>query len=952
MPVRNKIYIFTIAVVTVLLFFSIHAESQRKRITVSRIKGGGDTVSPDSVRERTRRLDLVPISDISNLTLDTIAVTPDTIIAAIVNDTIKGDSISEPIPQKDSPLTNVVKYTAKDSMVFSKGNMAYMFGNSRVNYEDIQLDADEIRMALDSSTVYAIGRPDTSGDIIGNPIFKDPSGEYESETMKYNFKSKKGYITNVVTQQGEGYLVGGRTKKNDDGDFYLCEGKYTTCDNHDHPHFYMQLTKAKMRPGKNVVTGPAYMVMGGVPLPLAIPFGFFPFTSKYSSGIIMPTIGEESARGFYLRNGGYYFAISDNIDLALTGEIYTKGSWGLQGQSAYVKRYKFSGYVNASYLTTILGDKGMPDYQKQTNFKLIWQHRQDQKANPNMSFSASVNFSTSGYDRNSLNTYYNASEFTQNTKSSTVNFTYTFPNAPVSLSSTANITQRTKDSTLAVSFPDFTVNVNRIYPFKRKKPVGKERWYEKISFNYTGIFRNTITTKQDLFFKSSLLKDWQNGMQHNIPVSATFSAFKYLNITPSFSFTDRMYTNRIMKQWDPRASAVVNDTLYGFYNVYNYSGSVTLQTKLYGFFQPLKWMGGKKIKMIRHVFTPNVSVTGAPDFGASRFGFWQRYTQINSDGSVREVRYSPFSNGIFGTAPQGKQGTVNFGINNNIEMKVNSDRDTTGVRKISLIENLSANWGYNMAADSMNWSNINMGVLIRLFKNFNLQANFTFDTYTYQLNSYGNPVRVNVPRWKVGKGLGRLSSTGTSFSYTFNNSTFQKLFKKDKDKKEETNTNTRSNGEPIVDLEELAAVQAELKAKQKEDGDKDDGPEMKNGYMVWKIPWSLSVNYSINYGYGTFNKEKLEYNGKITQNLSFSGNIQPTKNWIFTFSTSYDFDAKRLAYMSCGITRDLHCWSMSCDFVPVGPYQSYNFHISVKSSLLRDLKYEKSSSPYNTENWY
>ena len=962
MPLRNKIYILTIALVTTLLLINIHAASMNMYaryeepldMTDTVQAGTADTSAAAEVPSRGGLSAVAVPSDTSGKspqfpTPDTLLALTDSTIAAA--DSLQQDSVPPPVPQKESAITDIVAYTARDSMVFSNSNMAYMYGNSSVTYQDIQLDADEIRMNLDSSTVYAVGRPDTAGEVIGNPVFKDKSGEYEAETMKYNFKSKKGFITNVVTQQGEGYLVGGQTKKDAEGNFNLSNGKYTTCDKHDDPHFYIQLTKAKMRPGKNVVTGPAYMVLGGVPLPLAIPFGFFPFTDKYSSGVIIPTIGEESSRGFYLRNGGYYFAISDYIDLALTGEIYTKGSWGLQGQSAYTKRYKFSGFLNASYLVTVLGDKGMPDYQKQTNFRLIWQHRQDQKANPNLTFSSSVNFTTSGYDRNSINTYYNASEFTQNTKSSTVNLTYTFPKAPVSISTTASVSQRSNDSTISVSFPDFTVNVNRIYPFKRKKPVGKERWYEKISFSYTGIFRNSITTKQDRFLKSNLIKDWSNGLQHNIPISATFTMFKYLNVTPSFSFTDRMYTNRIMKQWDPRASAVVNDTIYGFYNVYNYSGSVTFQTKLYGFYQPLKWFGGKKIKMIRHVMTPSVSVTGAPDFGAKRYGFWQRYTRVNPDGSLEEVSYSPFSHGLFGTAPQGRQGTVNFSLANNLEMKVNSDRDTTGVRKISLIENLAVNWGYNAAADSLNWSNINMNVLIRLAKNFNLQTNFTFDTYTYQLNSYGNPVRVNIPRWKAGKGLGRLSSTGTSFSYTFNNSTFEKLFNRNKDGKDEPeNTNVRSDGQPIVDLEELAAVRKEMEAESKENGE--GGPEMKNGYMVWKIPWSLSVNYSFSYGYGDFNKEKMEYNGRITQNLSFSGNIQPTKNWVFTFSTSYDFDTKRLAYMSCGVTRDMHCWSMSCDFVPVGPYKSYNFHISVKSSLLQDLKYEKSTSPYDGEDWY
>ena len=937
---RNKFHITVFTLIALLLSISIYAGAQQGN-------KGAEITAPS--------------------TADTITNDSTSLVDILKTDSIKTDSLatdsiaSKPIPPapKKEALEDIVTYTATDSMVLMSGNMAYMFGSSKINYQDIELTAQEIRMDMDSSTVYATGVADTSGNITGTPIFKDPSGEYESETMKYNFKSKRGYITNVKTQQGEGYLIGGKTKKDAVGDFYLANGKYTTCDKHESPHFHLQLTKAKMRPGKNVVTGPAYMVLAGVPLPLAVPFGFFPFTKKYSSGVIFPTIGEEMSRGLYLRNGGYYFAINDCVDLALTGEIYTKGSWGLQGQSIYSKRYKFSGYINASYLTTILGDKGMPDYSKQTNFRFVWQHRQDKKANPNMSFSASVNFTTSGYDRNSLSTYYNASEFTQNTKSSSVNFTYSFPNAPVSISATTNITQRSQDSTIVVSLPDFTVNVSRIYPFKRKKPVGKERWYEKISFSYSGMFRNNITTKQDLLFKSNLIKDWKNGMKHTVPVSATFTVLKYLNVTPSFSFTDRMYTNRIMKQWDPRASAVVNDTIYGFYNVYNYSGSISMQTKLYGFFQPAKWFGGKKIKMIRHVMTPSVSLTGAPDFSQERFGFWQRYTQINKDGTVKEVKYSPFSHNVFGTAPQGTQGTVNFSLSNNLEMKVNSKRDSTGVKKISLIENLGVNWGYNMAADSMNWSNINMNLLLKLAKNFNFQTNFTFDTYTYQLNSYGNPVRVNIPRWKAGKGLGRLSSTGASFSYTFNNDTFKKWFGKkgSEDKDDDSSSPILSDtGEPITNLEELARIkdikQQEKRNRGETQNSNDEENDMKDGYLIWKIPWSLSVNYSINYGYGDFNKEKMEYNGKITQNLSFSGNIQPTKNWTFTFSASYDFDIKRIAYMSCGITRDMHCWSMSCNFVPVGPYKSYDFRISVKSSMLQDLKYEKSSSPYDNEKWY
>ena len=938
MSSRNKIHIIVLTLFCSLLLVNLSAQPKRKSHIRQANPAFADTVTPaDSDKIKS-------ISDTFPALPDTILIRPDSLLKSvdsILVDSVMTDTVQAPPPKK-SPLEDVVKYTANDSIVFLSNNQAYMYGQGVVTYQDIELDADEIRMNMDSSTVFAIGRPDTAGEIVGNPIFKDKSGEYESATMKYNFKSQKGYITNIITQQGEGYLTGGSTKKNKEGDFYLKDGKYTTCDDHECPHFYLQLTKAKMRPKKNIVTGPAYLVLAGVPLPLAIPFGFFPFTEKYSSGIIMPTFGDEMARGFYLRDGGYYFAINDYIDLALTGEIYTKGSWGLNAMSNYVKRYKFSGNFNMGYLVTILGDKGMPDYQKQTNFRLIWSHSQDAKANPNMSFSASVNFTTSGYDRNNLNSYYNATSFTENTKSSTVNMTYNFPNTPFSISATANITQRSKDSTLNVSFPDFTLNMSRVYPFKRKNPVGKEKWYEKISLNYTGLFRNSIETKQNLFFKSSLIKDWRNGMQHTIPVSATFSLFKYLNISPSFNFTDRMYTNRIMQQWDPQSAAVVRDTTYGFYNVFNYSFSVSAQTKLYGFYRPLPFFGGKKIQMIRHVFTPSVSFSAAPDFGSSRYGFWQTYSKIENGKRV-DVKYSPFSHGIFGTAPQGKQGTVSFNVSNNLEMKVNSDRDTTGVRKISLIENLTAGISYNMAADSMNWSNINTSILIKLTKNFNLQASAVFDTYTYQLNEYGNPVRVNIPRWKAGKGLGRLSSTGTSFSYTFSNDTFKK---KSKNNTKETETST--NETPIDNNTE----NTENRENESQEKTEDSGLEMKDGYMGWNVPWSLSVNYSINYGYGTFNKKKMEYNGKITQNLSFSGRIQPTKNWSFNFSASYDFDAKKIAYMNCGITRDMHCWTMSANFIPVGPYKSYNFHISVKSSLLSDLKWDKSGNSYDRLKWY
>lgn len=842
-------------------------------------------------------------------------------------------------------LDNVVDFTAADSMVLIGRNEAYMYGTSNITYGDIKLDANQIMMDMATSTVNAVGVPDSTGEVVGAPVFDDHGTLYESKTMDYNFKTGKGYITNIITQQGEGYLTGGVAKKLDDNTFYTQDGRYTTCDDHEHPHFWLQLTKAKVRPKKDVVTGPAYMVLAGVPLPLAIPFGYFPFSEKYSSGIIFPTFGDDYQRGFYLSNGGYYFAINDNIDMALTGEIYTKGSWGLQARSAYTKRYRYNGSFNISYLKSIYGDKGAPDYSKLTNFQILWNHSQDAKANPNMTLSASVNFSTSGYSRNDLNSYY-SSAFTENTKSSTVNMTYRFPNSKWSLSTTANVSQRTQDSTLTVSFPNITLTMSQLAPFKRKRAVGAEKWYEKIKISYSGVFNNSLTSRQDQFFKKSLIKDWRNGMRHSLPISATFNVFKYFNLTPSLSITDRMYTSKVRRQWDPNASAEVCDTSYSFYNVWDFSSSLSLDTKLYGFYQPLPFLGDK-VKMIRHVFTPTISFSASPDFGSSFFGYYGTYDYPDAQGRMQTRQYSYFPNALFGVPGTGRSGAINVSLANNLEMKVKSDNDSIGEKKISLIENFTVSQSYNFAADSMNWSNINTSIMLRLVKNFNLNLAATWDVYTYQLNEAGNPVRVNIPRFKAGKGLGRLSSTGTSFSYTFNNETFRK-------KKNNNTSKARDKNLDPSEFQEFAETTSDDPLddgtpKPKESGDMTFDSD---GYMQWEVPWSLTLNYSVNYGYGSFNKQKMEYNGRITQNLSFSGNIRPTKNWNFSFSASYNFDTHKLAYMNCNISRDLHCFTMRASFVPVGPYKSYNFHISVKSSLLSDLKYDKRSSLRNGVTWY
>ena len=833
-------------------------------------------------------------------------------------------------------IDHVVKFSSKDSIVLFGRNDLRFYGESEVSYDNMDLKASSIKMNMDSSVVHAVGVPDSVGELQGKPVFTDPSGEYKSKRMAFNFKTKKGIITDIITEQGDGYLTGGITKKHEDDEYHIKNGRYTTCDNHEHPHFYFQITKAKMRPKKNVITGPAYMVLEDLPLPLAVPFAFFPFTNKYSSGVLVPTFGEDYNRGFYLKNGGYYFAINQYVDLALTGEIYTRGSWGVSLQSNYAKRYKFSGHLSASFLTTVNGDKGDRDYSKMKNFSVAWTHTQDSKSNPNMQFSASVNFATSGYSRNNITDYYR-NTFTENTKSSTVNWSYNFPNSKWSISATASVSQRSADSTLTVSFPNFTITMAQTSPFKRKRAVGAEKWYEKIKISYSGRFQNTLTAKEKEFFHKSLVKDWRNGFSHVVPISATFNVFKYINITPNITLNDRMYTSKIKQAWDPNSSAVVRDTTYGFYNLFDFNASVSMSTKIYGFYKPLKFMGDK-LQMVRHVITPTVSFSASPDFGSKFWGYYGNYSYVDNQGKERNVKYPYFQHGIYGQPQSGKSGVISFNIANNLEAKVRSDEDSTGYKKISIIENLTLSQSYNFAADSLRWSNLNTSILLRITKGFNLNLSATWDVYKYGLNENGAPVRINKLRLFHGGGWGRLASTGTSFSYTFNNDTFKKLFRRGDKKKKDDDDKKLGN---MKDSENK--------------GGKAEGSDVvlrPDGYMQWSCPWSLTINYSINYGYGAFDYNKMEYKGKFTHNLSFNGNIRPTKNWNFSLSGSYNFDTHKIAYMNCSVSREMHCFVMSASFVPVGPYKSYNFHIAVKSSILSDFKYDKHSSYNNGVQWY
>ena len=878
-----------------------------------------------------------------------------------INDSIRVDSLGTDTvaldtvggKKKKEPLDAPVVYEANDSIVFTEGGFAHLYGQSKVNYEKIELTSEVITMNMDSSTVYARGVTDSTGVESGLPVFKDGETPYESKEMRYNFKSKKGFINQIVTQQGEGYVVSQEAKKGANDEIYMRSGKYTTCEDHDHPHFYLKLSMAKVRPKKNVVFGPAQLVVEDVPLPIAIPFGFFPFNSSYSSGFIMPTFGDEMNRGFYLRDGGYYFAISDNMDLKVLGEIFTKGSWGLSTQSNYAKRYKYSGSFNASYLVTKTGEKNMPDYMVTKDLKFAWSHRQDPKASPNSTFSANVNFATSSYDRRNLSSLYNPEQYSNNTKASSVSYSRTFPSIGLNLSSTFNITQNTRDSSISVTLPDLNISLNRIYPFKRKKAAGEEKWYEKISFQYTGRLTNSINTKDNLILKQGLNK-WNNGMQHTIPVSATFTLFKYFNVVPSFNYTERWYTRKVVQSYDPTvAGSVRKDTIGGFNRVYNYNMSLQVNTKLYGFFKPWK-MFGDKVQMIRHVFTPSVSFSYAPDFGTSRYGYYDTYTYTDESGEVRTVEYSPYQGMAFGVPGKGMQKSFNFAIDNNVEMKIKSESDTTGIKKISLIDQLSANISYNAAAQTRPWSDLSMNLRLKLTKSYTFNMNASFATYAYQYDERGNIIVGDRTEWSYGR-FGRFQGYSGSFSYTFNNDTWKKWFGPKEDGEGKKGKEGGKEGE--YDDEYMSDEEREeLKKKQSQPRKKEKANTSDDGYLAFKMPWSLSLSYSYSIredkDKDKFNRKTMRYPYALTHSLNASGNVKLGSRWNVNYSSGYDFTQKKMAMTTVNISRDLHCFTMSCGLV-FGPFTSYNFSIRAVSSMLTDaLKWDQRSNTGSAVTWY
>lgn len=850
---------------------------------------------------------------------------------AVPRDTLAADTLAADTMQRDTArkprkatgfLDGAIEGKSTDSLVYDVRNkLVYVYNEGDVTYQNSNLKADFMRIDMTDKTVFAYGKPDSLDGkaIVTKPEFSDGSASYQMDTITYNFATEKAKIKGVATQQGDGWLVGGSVKKMPDNTINIQDGMYTTCDETDHPHFYLAMTKAKVQPGKKVITGPAYLVMEDVPIYfLGIPYGFFPINMGPKSGLLMPSYGEDGTRGFFLRDLGYYITLGDYADLAVRGGFYTLGSWEASAASRYIKRYKYSGSFNIQYSNIKTGEKGEPDYLKQSNFRVQWTHSQDAKANPGSTFSASVNFATSGYNRYSANTL---NDILSTQTNSSISYSKSWTGTPFSLSANMAISQNSSNQSISLTLPTVVFNVSRIYPFKRKEKTGKDRWYEKIAMQYTGKMTNSVTTTESEIFTKKTLENMKNGIEHSIPVSASFNVFNYINLSPSFNYNEKWFFKKVEYEWNPMTNKV--DTManeYGFYRLYNYSMSVSASTTVYGMYDFTKKKRDRKIQAIRHVLTPSIGFSYTPDFGDFKYGY---YKSLQRDSLGTTQTYSPYAVNAYSVPSSGRNMSMNFSLSQNLEMKVLSKRDTSGVKKIKLIDELRISGSYNFLADSMRLSTIPISFRTTLFGNFGINLSATLDPY--RLTPDGK--RINKLFFP-----GRIVSTGWSFGYTF----------KSRDDRSQTAINDITSIPPEYMnpfYDPYGTMDPVLRRQY-----------MAQTYYDFSLPWNFGFNYTVNYSITTGNYPPKGYKKNVTQTVGFNGSLNLTPKMGITFQGGYDIKANRLTTSSVSITRDLHCWQMSFSWIPFGTYRSWSFNIGVKAASLSDLKYDKSQSMY--ENMY
>lgn len=810
-------------------------------------------------------------------------------------------------PKKDN-LKSKVEYMAKDSMRFDiKDQKVFLFEEADIKYEDIDLKSGYVEIDFPMKTVHATGIKDSTGKEIQVPEFTQAAQKFKSKVMTYNYDTKRGYIQNVFTKQDEGYLHGTIVKKMENDITYLKDGWYTTCDRENDPHYEFKFGRAKVIPGKKVITGPAYLVVANVPVPLGIPFGYFPSKVGRRSGILVPTYGESSNRGFFLENGGYYWAMNKYIDLFLVGDIYSRGSWAVKPRLNYRYRYHYSGNFSFSYAVNKIGEADSPDFSKSTDFSLQWTHMQDPKARPHSTFSANVNIVSSNF--NKYNPVTNAETYLSNTFQSSINYTTNWNNNYI-LTLNFSHSQNTLNKSINITLPELSFSINQFYPLRQKAHVGKIRWYENISTRYSLAARNIYnTTDTSIFKKQKWWNDMQNGIQHTVPITGTFHVLKYFNWTTSAILNDRMYFSTIRERYvlkpnnvstanGVKRDSLVVDTIRQFANAFDASASTSLNTRLYGMYQ---FKHGPVIA-IRHMVSPTISYTYTPDFSTAGWGY---YRYATNDTNKNPQKYSIFQNGIYGGPASRKSGVVAFSLSNNLEMKVRSRKDTvTGTKKIVLIEDLTLRETYDMTKDSMRWSKLTISGYTTLFKSLRVSYGSTWDPYAR--DSLGRSIRQT--EWDLHRRLFRLDQTQWDLSLTYT------LSSKKGDKKKTSKKGTEQERKDVSDYYDY--------------------------YVDFDIPWSFNLNYKFNVN-KTWNPANTYRVGLVTQTLGFNGQLNITPKWKITLNTGWDFTNGQLSFTSIDLYRDLHCWEMRFGWIPKGAQQSWNFSINVKASILQDLKLNK-----------
>ncbi|MFD1294587.1 putative LPS assembly protein LptD [Lutibacter holmesii] len=821
-------------------------------------------------------------------------------------DVVAKDSIVKP----KETLESIINHSA-DSLIRQdiKNNKILLYDNAHVHYGDIDLVAGFIEIDNNTNIVTAKGIKDSIGEYTQLPIFTQGAESTTQDSIIFNFKTEKAKIFGLRTEQEGVIIKGAVTKKENDSVIYVRDIRFTTSDK-TNPDYYIKTDKAKIVPDKKIVIGFSNLVIKDVPTPLFLPFAYIPLTEGRSSGFLMPTWGENNEQGFFLQNGGYYFAINDHVDLAVLADIYTNGSWGIRTESSYVFKYKFSGNFSFRYEYLINGLRGFDDYSKSTNYNISWSHSQDSKSSPNTRFSASVNLGSSKYYKESLNEYNNNS-FLNNTLSSSISLYKKLVGTPFSISASATHSQNTNTEVISMSLPSLLVNMDRIYPFA-PKVGGKSNAFTKLGLTYSLKSDVRFNTTDEYFFKKEMFDSANPGVQQNASVNTNLKLLKYFTVSPNANYKEVWYFDRINKTYDQTEDTVVTDTIQGFNSFREVSAGASLSTTVYGMF---KFKKGN-VEAIRHVMRPSVSYSYRPDFE-----FWEEVQQ--SDDPEDFLDYSPFANGIYGNPGRGISNSLSFSLANTLEAKVKSkDSTQTEARKVTLLNNLNFSTSYNMASDSMRWTPVRMSAGTYLFnKKMQVNLNATLDPYALSING----TRINTANIKNGGSLFRLTNAGLTMNYSFSSKDT-----KGKDNKREQNA-IDNNSDGIFG-ERLNV------SNDRRDNDNQTETKVAKLYSA-RFPWTLKVAYAINYS------NSNRQNEISSNSIMFSGDVELTPKWDVGVSSGYDFEGGGFSYTQLRFARDLDSWKMSFNWVPFGDRQTYYFFIGIKSSMLSDLKYDQRQLP-------